>query len=118
MNIYEAEKLVTCSLIKQGAFCRTESVKPGLNNIIVTWKSTLWRIIVRIINKDLVSSWPTDEEINIFQNKAKANNQTIVIAFVNASNTIEYRVYEDGRVIRPRCIIKVKRANDLIKVYN
>jgi hypothetical protein len=120
MNIYEAEKVVTCSLIKQGAFCRTETVIPGINNIIVTWKSTLWRIVVRIINKDkdLSSCWPTEEEINIFQNKAKANNQTIVIAFVNPSNSIEYRIYEDRRVIRPRCITKVKKANDLIKVYN
>ena len=118
MNNFEAEKIVTCSLIKQGAICRTETIQPGLNNLIVTWKSTIWRILVRTINKDVPSSWPTIEEIKIFQNKALENNQTLVIAFVYSNNNIEYRAGEGGRIIRQRCIIKVKKANNLSKAYN
>jgi hypothetical protein len=117
MNIFEAEKVVTCSLIRLGAFCRTESAGPGMNNIIVTWKSTLWRIFVRLVNGNIASSWPAKNEIDIFQNKAKGKNQTVVIAFVNPNSTVEYRVYEDRRVIRPRCITKVKKANELVKVF-
>jgi hypothetical protein len=111
MNIFEAEKIVTCSLIKQGAFCRTESNDSGINNIIVSWKSTIWRILVRTINKDISSLWPLDDEIKLFKQKEAINNQTFVIAFVHPNNTIEYRAAEDGRIIRPRCIIKIKREN-------
>ncbi len=118
MNNFEAEKIVTCSLIKHGAFCRTETIQPGLNNLIVTWKSTIWRVLVRTINKDLPSSWPTIEEIKLLLNKAVANNQTLVIAFVHSDNNIEYRSAEDGRIIRQRCIIKIKKFRDLSKAYN
>ena len=118
MNSYEAEKIVTCALIKQGAFCRSENITDGLNNIIATWKSTMWRILVRVVKTDVKSSWPSDEEIMMLHNKSAGNNQTIVLAFVHSNSSIEYRAIEDGRIIRPRCIIKVNKANSLVKAYN
>jgi hypothetical protein len=110
MNIFEAEKVVTCSLIKQGAYCRTEAIQAGLNIIVATWKSTLWRIVVKVIKTEAISPWPTDEEIRLINNKATTSNQNIVIAFVLSDSNIEYRAYEDGRIIRPRCIIKLKKS--------
>jgi hypothetical protein len=118
MNNFEAEKIVTCSLIKLGAFCRIESTESGLNNLIVSWKRTIWRIMVRTTNKDISSLWPLDDDIRLFKQKASFKNQIFVIAFVHTNNIIEYRAVEDGRIIRPRCIIKVKRANVQINAYN
>jgi hypothetical protein len=114
MTIFEAEKFVTCSLVKLGALCRTESGESGQNNIIVSWRSTVWRIMVRTINKENSSLWPLDDEIKLFKQNAALNNQTFVIAFVHSNNTIEYRSVEDGSLIHPRCIIRVRRANMLI----
>jgi hypothetical protein len=113
MNIFEAERVVICSLIKQGAFCRTETIQNGMNNIIATWKSTFWRILVKTTEKDAMAIWPSIEEIKMFQEKATANSQTLVVAYVNADSNIIYKAADDGRVIRPRCIIKLKKADDV-----
>lgn len=110
MNIFEAERVVILSLIKQGAFCRTETIQDGLNSIIASWKSTIWRIIVKTAEKELSFSWPSAEEIQLLMGKANSNRQTLVIAFVNINGSVTYKAAEDGRVIRPRCIIKLKKT--------
>ena len=115
MNIFEAEKFVTSSLVKLVAFCKIESTESGQNNIIVSWRSTVWRIMVRTINKENSSLWPLDDEIKLFKQNAASSNQTFVIAFVQPNSNIEYRSVEYGSLINPRCIIRIKRSNMLIE---
>lgn len=119
MNGLEAEQIVTSSLTRRGASCKYDTKQPDTANIIATWKSTVWRILVKtMINKDEEHSWPKNEEIKKLQNNAAEHNQKAVIAWVYPDSNIEYRAAGDGRIVRPRCLIKVRRTKILKKEYH
>lgn len=105
MNSVEAMQIVFCSLKRSGALCKSE----GTSIIVATWKTTVWRIFVDTScagNKKPV----INEEIEGLQNTANENKKQAVIARIYPDGHIEYCNAENGKIIRPRCLVKGKRT--------
>jgi hypothetical protein len=108
MTHFEAEYIVAASLKRRGASCKFDTRHNGTNNIVATWKSTNWRILVKPMQNEPISEFSSDEISNLTQ-KATEYKQTAVLACVHSDSYVEFRTADSGRIIRPRSIIKVKR---------
>jgi hypothetical protein len=119
MNHLDAEQIVVDSLKRRGASCIIDTKQNGVINIIATWKSTVWRILVKtIMFNEEKTPGPSNKEIKDLQDKALENNQIAVIARVYSDINVEYhRAVEDGRIIRPRCLIKARKTRIFRKEY-
>ena len=111
MNNPEAGLIkVTSSLTNVGALCRPY----GMSIIVATWKTTVWRIFVD--GSFTSNRRPAgNEEIERLCKVALENNQQAVIARLCPEGHVEYRNAENGKTIRPRCLIKGKRVGVIKK---
>jgi hypothetical protein len=108
MTHFEAEHIVAASLKRRGASCKFDTRQSGANNIVATWKSTNWRILVKPKINELTPEFSSDE-ITLLTQKAIEYKQTAVLASVHSDQYVEFRAADNGKVMRPRSIIKVKR---------
>ncbi len=103
MNDVDPSQIIIHSLTKGGAECKPE----GNSIIVATWKTTVWRIF---IDSSIDSKNPAaNNKAGILRYTAMKNKQEAVIARVLPDGHIEYRKIEDGKIIHPRCLVKVKR---------
>ena len=101
MNSSEARQIITRSLTKRGASCEPE----GVSIIVATWKTTVWRIFIDFRSTD------NREPITLVEvDAAMKNKQQVVIARICPAGRIEYRNAENGKIIRPRCLVKSTRT--------
>jgi hypothetical protein len=108
MTHFEAEHIVATSLKRRGASCKFDTRQTGVNNIVATWKSTNWRILVKPKLDELSPEFSSDEITNLTK-KATEYKQTAILASVLSDQNVEFRDAFNGKILRPRCIIKVKR---------
>lgn len=97
MNSLEVRQIITRSLTRSGASCETE----GISIIVATWKTTVWRIFIDSISIDYKKPVILVKVDATLQDKYQA-----VIARICPDGHIEYRNAENGKIIRPRCLVK------------
>jgi hypothetical protein len=108
MNSFEMRQFIARSLTRRGASCETE----GISIIIATWKTTVWRIFIDSLSIDYKQPAILVEVDAALQRKHQA-----VIARIRPDGHIEYRNAENGKIIRPRCLVKRQMQSSLKKEF-
>lgn len=106
MGDSKAEKIVINSLKRHGASCATTTNLRGEKEIIVSWNSDIWRILVKnILSNDEKLLHLTAREAIRFHNKAQNYNQIAVVAWVYSDGNIEYRAIKDDTILQPQSLV-------------
>jgi hypothetical protein len=107
MDGFKALENVSCSLRDRGAKCK----QVGINIIVATWKTTVWRILID-------SAENNDPMADHHLVTARDKDQRAVFARTLTDGNIEYLDAENGKIIRPRCMVWADRNRILKREFH